>query len=59
MSPTRSVRLRDRAEHGPRVRRVALRVEPREVVVARHLEVEAQALGVDRVPHELARALLR
>ena len=34
--------LRDRAQHAPGVRRVPLRREPREVVVAHHLEVEAE-----------------
>ncbi|CPU66997.1 Uncharacterised protein [Mycobacteroides abscessus] len=49
-------RLGDRPEHGPRVRGVALGVEPGEVVVAHHLEVEADALRVDRVLHERTRA---
>ena len=42
-------RLRDRAQERPRVRRMSLRVEPGEVVVAGHLEVEPEALGGDGV----------
>ena len=49
-------RLRDGAEHAPRVRRVPLRVEPREVVVGRHREVEPEPVGVLRVPDELTGA---
>ena len=51
-------RLGDRAEHRPGVRRVPLRREPREVVVARHLEVEPDLLGCDGVPDQLLRAAL-
>ena len=47
-------RRRDRPEHGPRVGRVALRVEPGEVVVADDLEVEPRLLGGDGVGDELA-----
>jgi len=46
--------LRDRAQHAPGVRRVTLLLEPREVVVAHHLEVEARALGRAGVLHDLA-----
>jgi len=38
-------RLRGRAEHAPRVRRMTLGVEPREVVVADHREIETRLLG--------------
>ena len=48
-------RLRRRAEHAPRVRRMALRVEPREVVVADDREVEAGLFGEDDVAHQLLR----
>ena len=48
--------VRGRPQHRPGVRRVAHGGEPREVVVAGDLEVEADLLGRDGVPHELARA---
>ena len=51
-------RLGGRAEHAPRVRGMALRVEPREVVVADDREVEARFLGEGDVSHQLLRARL-
>ena len=51
-------RLGDRAEHRPRVRGVALAGQPRRVVVAADLEVEADLLGGDRVPDQLLRGPL-
>ena len=50
--------LGDGAEHRPRVRRVTLLGEPRRVVVARDLEVEADPLGLPGVAHQLLRAAL-
>ena len=44
----------DRAQHGPRVRGVALAVEPGQVVVADDLEVEPGVLGGDGVGDQLA-----
>ena len=41
-------RLSRRAEHGPGVRRVALLLEPREVVVRHHGEVEARCSASTR-----------
>ena len=46
-------RLGRRAEHAPRVRRVALGVQPREVVVADDREVETGFLGERDVAHQL------
>src|SRR5579875_1988069 len=51
-------RVRDRAEGHPRVGRVPLAVEPREVVVADHFEVEAGSLGCRGVADERARGRL-
>ena len=51
-------RLGGRAEHAPRVRGVALRVQPREVVVADDREVEAGLLGEGDVSHQLLRTRL-
>ena len=48
--------LGDRAQHAPGVRRVALRVQPRGVVVAGHLEVEARLLGRSGVADKLTGA---
>ena len=46
-------RVGDGAEDAPGVGRMTLSREPREVVVAHDLEVEARLLGADRPPHEV------
>ena len=51
-------RLSSRAEHAPRVRGMALCVQPREVVVADDREVEAGFLGEGDVSHQLLRTRL-
>ncbi len=48
-------RLRGRAQHAPRVRRVTLLGQPREVVVRGHREVETRLLGTHHVLHQLTR----
>ena len=45
-------------EQGPGVRRVALALEPRRVVVAAHQQVEAHLLGRLRIAHQLLRSRL-
>ena len=47
--------LGDGAQHGPGVRRVALALQPRRVVVAADEEVETLLLGGPGVPDQLAR----
>ena len=51
-------RVRDSVENGPGIGRMSLAVEPREVVITDHFEVEAGDLGANGVAHEIARIRL-